>query len=86
MTMANNIVVYDGVELGNDCEIGPFCEIGVSPKGVREGELKTDGKHEKHNAEFGHMFELVVSMNLDIKYRDLRGSVALCEIVVRCSF
>jgi acetyltransferase-like isoleucine patch superfamily enzyme len=33
--------VHPGVVLGKGTLVGPFCELGVAPKGYRPGELKT---------------------------------------------
>src|SRR5579883_2630762 len=33
--------VYLGVELPADAELGPFCLVGVAPRGRAEGELAT---------------------------------------------
>jgi UDP-3-O-[3-hydroxymyristoyl] glucosamine N-acyltransferase len=33
--------IYPGVQIGENCEIGPFVLLGVLPRGKREGEVIT---------------------------------------------
>jgi len=35
------VVIHLNVHMGDMCTVDPFCEIGVPPRGVRDGELET---------------------------------------------